>query len=54
MASKFFASDWTDTKKFPTDPLPIAIWTLHDCPSQMNENSMISNSKLTSDNELIW
>ena len=30
------------------------IRTLHDCPSQMNENLLISNSKLTSDNELIW
>ena len=28
--------------------------TLHGCPSQMNENLMISNSKLTSDSELIW
>ena len=28
--------------------------TLHDCPSQMNENLLISNSKLTSDSELIW
>ena len=27
--------------------------TLHDCPSQMNENLLISNSKLTSDSELI-
>ena len=24
------------------------IRTLHDCPSQMNDNSLISNSKLTS------
>ena len=31
-----------------------AIRTLHDCPSQMNENLLISNSKLTSDSELIW
>ena len=30
------------------------IRTLHDCPSQMNENLLISYSKLTSDNELIW
>ena len=30
------------------------IRTLHDCPSQMNENLLISNSKLTSDGELIW
>ena len=30
------------------------IRTLHDCPSQMNENLLISNSKLTSDSELIW
>ena len=29
------------------------IRTLHDCPSQMNENLLISNSKLTSDSELI-
>ena len=32
----------------------IIIRTLHDCPSQMNENLLISNSKLTSDSELIW
>ena len=32
----------------------IVIRTLHDCPSQMNENLLISNSKLTSDSELIW
>ena len=32
----------------------MAIRTLHDCPSQMNENLLISNSKLTSDSELIW
>ena len=32
----------------------ITIRTLHDCPSQMNENLLISNSKLTSDSELIW
>ena len=32
----------------------VAIRTLHDCPSQMNENLLISNSKLTSDSELIW
>ena len=31
----------------------ILIRTLHDCPSQMNENLLISNSKLTSDSELI-
>ena len=30
------------------------IRTLHDCPSQMNENLLISNSKLTSDSELTW
>ena len=30
------------------------IWTLHDCPSQMNENLLIINSKWTSDSELIW
>ena len=30
------------------------VWTLHDCLSQMNENLLISNSKLTSDSELIW
>ena len=30
------------------------IRTLHDCPSQMNGNLLISNSKLTSDSELIW
>ena len=33
---------------------PFVIRTLHDCPSQMNENLLISNSKLTSDSELIW
>ena len=27
---------------------------LHNCPLQMNENLLISNSKLTSDSELIW
>ena len=32
----------------------IVIRTLHDCPSQMNENLLISNSKLTSDSQLIW
>ena len=32
----------------------IGIQTLHDCPSQMSENLLISNSKLTSDSELIW
>ena len=32
----------------------LTIRTLHDCPSQMNENLLISNSKLTSDSELIW
>ena len=32
----------------------MAIRTLHDCPPQMNENLLISNSKLTSDSELIW
>ena len=32
----------------------VVIRTLHDCPSQMNENLLISNSKLTSDSELIW
>ena len=32
----------------------VNIRTLHDCPSQMNENLLISNSKLTSDSELIW
>ena len=31
----------------------LVIRTLHDCPSQMNENLLISNSKLTSDSELI-
>ena len=30
------------------------IRTLHDCRSQMNENLLISNSKLTSNSELIW
>ena len=30
------------------------IRTLHDCLSQMNENLLISNSKWTSDSELIW
>ena len=44
-----------------TKPLPNIVYkggntirTLHDCPSQMNENLLISNSKLTSDSELIW
>ena len=32
----------------------MAIRTLHGCPSQMNKNLMISNSKLASDFELIW
>ena len=32
----------------------IIIRTLHDCPSQMNEHLLMSNSKLTSDSELIW
>ena len=32
----------------------VGIRTLHDCPSQMKENLLISNSKLTSDSELIW
>ena len=36
------------------DMLICVIRTLHDCPSQMNENLLISNSKLTSDSELIW
>ena len=31
----------------------LTIRTLHDCPSQMNENLLISNSKLTSDSEFI-
>ena len=30
------------------------IRTLHDCPSQMNENLLTSNNKLTSDSELFW
>ena len=34
--------------------IKFVIRTLHDCPSQMNENLLISNSKLTSDSELIW
>ena len=34
--------------------LQFDIRTLHDCPTQMNENLLISNSKLTSDSELIW
>ena len=29
------------------------IRTLHGCPSQMNENSMMTNNKLTSDGEII-
>ena len=45
-------------KIFPGGPIDnnpaLVIRTLHDCPSQMNENLMISNSKLTSDSELIW
>ena len=39
------------------DIITIPCWdirTLHDCPSHMNENLLISNSKLTSDSELIW
>ena len=32
----------------------VVIRTLHDFPSQMNENLLISNSKLTRDSELIW
>ena len=32
----------------------IVIRTQHDCPSQMNENLLISNSKLTSDSEIWW
>ena len=32
----------------------VVMRTLHDCLSQMNENLLISNSKLTSDSELIW
>ena len=32
----------------------LIIRTLHDCPSQMNENLLISNSKLPSDSESIW
>ena len=31
----------------------IVIRTLHGCPSQMNENFMLSNSKLTSDHEFL-
>ena len=32
----------------------MVIRTLHDWPSQMNEELLISNNKLTSDSELIW
>ena len=32
----------------------VNIRTLQDFPSQINENLIISNSKLTSDSELIW
>ena len=32
----------------------IIIRSLHGCPSQMNENLMISNCKLTINSELIW
>ena len=31
-----------------------SIQTLQVCPSQFNENLLISNSKLTSDSELLW
>ena len=41
-------------KTFTLSDVFSAIWTLHDCPSQMNENLLISNSKLTSDSELTW
>ena len=37
-----------------SEPCVNIIRTLHDCPSQMNENLLISNNKLTSDSELIW
>ena len=43
------------SQKYVAYPQPwLIIRTLHDCPSQMNENLLISNSKLTSDSELIW
>ena len=42
------------TKIFALAVRCIDIRTLHDCPSQMNENLLISHSKLTSDSELIW
>ena len=42
------------TDIFLTNEIKFDIRTLHDCPSQMNENVLISNSKLTSDSELIW
>ena len=46
---------WSNTDHWPyAAGVCIVIRTLHDCPSQMNENLLISNSKLTSDSELIW
>ena len=46
-----FRRDVATTKR---QIVALDIRTLHDCPSQMNENLLISNSKLTSDSELIW
>ena len=52
----YFTSYNRQTSSFERPPSWVAfiIRTLHDCPSQMNENLLISNSKLTSDSELIW
>ena len=45
--------NWIYYLGIPSNEL-YTIRTLHDCPSQMNENLLISKSKLTSDSELIW
>ena len=37
-----------------TIPTSIIVQTLRGYPSQMKENLMISDSKLMSDNKLIW
>ena len=52
IAMEWKAKDHVDGKSILLQVM--AIRTLHDCPSQMNENLLISNSKLTSDSELIW
>ena len=51
--SEFYLSIWKQMV-FNQRLQLFVIRTLHDCPSQMNENLLISNSKLTSDSELIW